>query len=153
MDQSNWQSWIDRAIREAQERGLFDNLEGVGRPINWEDEALVDEEWVMAFRVMREQGFAPAWIELHKEIGAELKKAREAVLRAWRWRQERLPAAGERERRYVDAEWGRARAAFVEAVTELNKKIADFNLQVPIARLQKFKLNVAQELADLGIDI
>jgi DnaJ family protein C protein 28 len=152
MDQSRRQSWIEKAIREAQERGLFDNLEGAGRPINWEDESLVDEEWAMAFRLMREHGFAPEWIELHKEIRDELEAAREAVLRSWRWRQERLKGARESERRYIDAQWGRARAAFAEAVAELNSKIADFNLKVPIARLQKLKLDVAQELADLGID-
>jgi hypothetical protein len=152
MDQSSRQSWFEKTIREAQGRGLFDDLEGAGRPINWEDESLVDEEWVMAFRIMREHGIAPVWIELHKEIGAELEKAREVILRAWRWRQERWPGARESERRYVEAEWRRARVVFAEAVAELNKKIADFNLQVPIPRLQKFKLDVAQELADMGVD-
>ncbi len=152
MDHSNWQTWIDKTIQEAQERGLFDNLEGKGRPIKWEDESLVDEEWATAFRLMREHGFAPEWIELHKEIEAELKKAREAVLRAWQWRAERLVGARESERRYIEREWRRARNAFVETVAELNVKIAEFNLIVPIVNLQKLKLSVADELAALGID-
>jgi len=67
VDQSNWQSWIDKIIQEAQERGLFDNLEGQGWPINWEEESLVDEEWAMAFRLMREHGFAPEWVELQRD--------------------------------------------------------------------------------------
>jgi hypothetical protein len=33
----------------------------------------------------------------------------------------------------------------------LNKKITDFNFIVPVARLQKLKLSVADELAALGI--
>lgn len=145
-------NWLERTIQEAQERGFFDNLDGEGRPINWEDESLVDEEWVMAFRLMREHGVAPVWIELHKEIGAEWKEAREALLRAWRWRGERLAGARESERRFIGGEWARARTVFAEAVAELNGKIADFNLQVPIPHLQKFKLDVAQELAELGIE-
>ena len=152
MDPTSFQNWLERTIQEAQERGLFDDLEGAGRPINWEDESLVDEEWLMAFRLMREHGFAPEWIELNKEIGAKLKKAREAVVRAWDWRQERLPGAREGQRRYIEGEWRRARAAFAETVAELNAKILDFNLVVPIPGLQKFKLDLDQELAALGID-
>jgi DnaJ family protein C protein 28 len=152
MERKSWQSWIDRAIEEAQEKGLFDNLAGAGRPINWDDESLVEEEWLMAFRIMREHGFAPEWIELHKEIGAELKKAREAVLRAWQWRQARSPGAHEQQRLYIDAEWRRARQEFAEVIVELNVKIADFNLMVPVAQLQKFKFDLAEELAALGID-
>jgi DnaJ family protein C protein 28 len=152
MERESWRSWIDRAIEEAQERGLFDNLAGAGRPINWDDASLVDEEWLMAFRIMREHGFAPEWIELHKEIGEDLRKAREAVLHTWQWRQERLPGAREQQRRYIDAEWQRARQAFAEVIIELNVKITDFNLIVPVTQLQKFKLDLAEELAALGID-
>lgn len=153
MDRSDRRNWIERAIREAQERGLFDDLDGAGRPINWQDESLVDEEWRMAFRIMREHGFAPEWIELHKEIGEELKQAREALLRAWRWRQEQLPDAREQQRHYIDAEWQRARNTFAETIAELNSKIDDFNLIVPITRLQKFKLDQDEELVNLGVDV
>jgi DnaJ family protein C protein 28 len=152
MDENRRQSWIDRAIQDAQDQGLFDNLQGRGRPIDWEDESLVDEEWLMAFRIMREQGFAPEWIELHKEIGATLIEVRESVLRKWRWRQERLLGARESERRYIDGEWRRAHIAFTEAIAEINAKIVDFNLMVPLPHLQKFKLDVNKELADLGIE-
>jgi hypothetical protein len=146
------ENWFERTIREAQERGLFDNLEGRGRPINWEDESLIDDEWLMAFRIMREHGFAPQWIELHREIGQELNAARQRALQSWHWYQERLSAARGEQRRYIGGEWGRARAAFVETVAELNKQISDFNLMVPIVSMQKFKIDPEQELAALGID-
>jgi hypothetical protein len=140
--------WIDKTIQDAMEAGHFDNLPGAGKPINWEDESLVDDVWLMAFRIMREQGLAPAWIELHKEIVAEIETSRQALLRSWLWRQEQL-AGGPREsqRRYVESEWQRACTAFAETVAELNAKISAFNLQAPVARLQKFKLDAAQELA------
>lgn len=152
MESNMRRSWLEKTIQEAVERGLFDNLEGAGRPINWEDESLVDKEWLMAFRIMREQGFAPEWVELHKELGEELDKAREAVLRAWRWRQERIEGARAEQRRYIDGEWRRARDAFAESISGLNAKIADFNLIVPIPSLQRFKLDLSEELSALGID-
>ncbi len=148
MGPRNRRIWIERAIQDAIEAGHFDDLPGAGKPINWEDESLVDDEWAMAFRVMREQGFAPAWVELHKEIVAEIETARQALLRSWLWRQEQLAdKPRESQRRYVEAEWQRARSAFEHTVAELNAKISAFNLQVPIARLQKFKLDAVQELA------
>ncbi len=142
------QTWLEQVIQDAMQAGQFDNLPGAGKPIDWEDESMVDEGWAMAYRIMREQGFAPAWVELHKEIVAEIQTARQAVLRSWLWRQERLSAQPhESQRRYVEAEWQRARSAFAETIAELNAKISAFNLQVPLARLQKFKLDAAQELA------
>lgn len=148
----DWESWIDKQIRQAMEAGQFDDLEGIGRPINWQDESLIDEAWLVAFRLMREHGFAPQWIELHKEIQAELEKAQQAVTRAWSWRQEQSVGASGSQLRSIDAQWARARATFVRTVAGLNKKIGDFNLQVPVVSLQKFKLDVENELAKLGID-
>ena len=48
-----YESWVDRQIREAQERGEFDNLPGAGRPIpglkdrpdpNWWVKGLIERE-------------------------------------------------------------------------------------------------------------
>ena len=151
-DDKTRQNWIDKAIQDARDRGVFDNLDGEGRPIDWADESLIDEEWLMAFRIMREHGFAPQWIELRKEIDLELGKARSTVKRAWRWRNERLAGASETQRRHIEAEWRRARTEFAEKVSELNAKTADFNLIVPLVQLQKFQIDFDTELERLGID-
>ena len=50
-----YESWVDRQIREAQERGEFDNLRGAGRPIpglkgrpdeNWWVKGLIEREGI-----------------------------------------------------------------------------------------------------------
>ena len=50
---AGYESWIDRQIREAQERGEFDNLRGAGKPIkglggredeNWWIKGLIERE-------------------------------------------------------------------------------------------------------------
>jgi hypothetical protein len=152
MDERPWERWVDKIIREAQEEGLFDDLPGSGRPINWEDESWVDEDWVVAFRLMRQHGYAPEWIELNREIRDTLQAARAAVRQAWHWRQAQVGHKNEGQRRFVEAEWQRARAAFVETVVELNNKIADFNLKVPVKRLQRTKIDVGRELGRLGVE-
>ena len=149
---NRWESWVEKAIQDARDRGLFDNLEGEGRPINWDDDSLVDADWAMAFRLMREHGFAPDWIELQKEIRAEVEKARSAVLNVWLWRRQRLSDAREAQRRTIDSEWRRARAEFASTIAELNVRIADFNLIGPFAQLQKIKIDAEKELTALGIE-
>lgn len=65
------ESWIDRQIREAQERGAFDNLKGAGKPlksINGRD----DPDWWVRGLMEREQishaELLPAGIRLRREI-------------------------------------------------------------------------------------
>ena len=41
---AGYESWIDRQIREAQERGEFDNLRGAGEPLKGLDGSQ-DENW------------------------------------------------------------------------------------------------------------
>ena len=51
-----YESWVDRQVREAQERGEFDDLPGAGRPIpgvakhdpNWWVKGLIEREKISA---------------------------------------------------------------------------------------------------------
>jgi hypothetical protein len=66
---SPFESWIDRQIREAQERGEFDNLSGAGKPIkglNGRD----DENWWVKNLMEREnlKPMLPASLALRKEV-------------------------------------------------------------------------------------
>ncbi|RMF32685.1 MAG: DUF1992 domain-containing protein [Chloroflexi bacterium] len=144
-----WRLLVEERIREAQEAGLFDNLPGAGRPIRWEDESMVEPDWRLAFRLLRQHGFAPDWIEMDKAIRRGIEQARQSLRRSWRWRQERLPNVPPEERVLVEAEWHRALAAFARTIEELNAQIETFNLKVPIARLQRPRLRLEEELARL----
>jgi hypothetical protein len=74
-----YESWIDKQIREAHERGEFDDLPGSGRPLPDDGEAY-DEEWWLKKLVVREQltGLAPATLKIKRE--AEELLARVASL-------------------------------------------------------------------------
>jgi DnaJ-like protein len=51
---AGFESWIDRQIREAQERGAFDNLPGAGKPIEGLGEDR-DPDWWTKRLIEREQ--------------------------------------------------------------------------------------------------
>jgi hypothetical protein len=65
---TGYESWLDRQIREAQERGDFDNLPGTGKPLPNRNE-LYDEDWWLKQWIEREQltGLAPTSLMILKE--------------------------------------------------------------------------------------
>lgn len=65
-----WDSWIDRAIRDAQRRGDFDDLPGAGKPLALSSNPLAPE-WDAAAGILKSAGVVPLWIELDKEIRVE----------------------------------------------------------------------------------
>lgn len=64
-----YESHIDRQIREATERGEFDNLPGLGKPLPDRGESY-DEEWWLKDLIRRENltGLAPGTLQLRKEV-------------------------------------------------------------------------------------
>ena len=68
-----WRFIADRKIREAMEEGAFDHLDGAGRPLDLREDPFEDPSLRMAHRLLRNNGFAPAWIEEAKEIEAEIQ--------------------------------------------------------------------------------
>src|SRR5258705_1353896 len=58
----------ERRIREAQERGEFDDLPGAGAPLLLDDDALVPEDLRAAYRVLKNAGFLPPELDVHREI-------------------------------------------------------------------------------------
>ena len=63
----SFETWVERRIREAQERGEFDNLPGAGKPIPGVDED--DEMWWVKRLLRRENlSYLPPTLALRKEV-------------------------------------------------------------------------------------
>jgi hypothetical protein len=58
----------EQRIREAVEKGEFDNLEGRGKPIVFEDETWIPADLRPAYRILRNAGCLPQELELRKEV-------------------------------------------------------------------------------------
>jgi DnaJ homologue, subfamily C, member 28, conserved domain len=72
-------TWVERQIREATERGEFDDLPGAGRPIPDLDEPH-DELWWVKGKLRREHfAYLPPTIALRKEAEAALEAADRAA--------------------------------------------------------------------------
>ena len=97
----------ERKIREAMDEGAFDNLDGAGEPISLDENPYEDPAQRMAHRILRNNGFAPAWIEESKDIDLEIRRLRAA------------------------------KTQDPERIAALNRRISAFNLTTPVPGTQK----------------
>ena len=73
-----FQTWVERQIREAMERGEFDNLPGAGKPIPDLDKPH-DELWWVKQKLRREHlSYLPPTLALRKEAEDALAAALQA---------------------------------------------------------------------------
>jgi DnaJ family protein C protein 28 len=138
---------IDAIIRAAMEEGAFDNLPGAGRPLELDENPYLDREWQLAYHLLKQNGFAPDFIERRQAIEQQLAAARELLARSWAWRQRALDA-GE-DAGLVESQWRAARATFETRVDELNKQIKHYNLSVPNPRFSRARLVSNREIEQL----
>jgi DnaJ family protein C protein 28 len=99
------ESMTEKKLREAIENGEFDDLPGKGEPIDLKENPFEDPDLRVVHRLLRNAGFAPAWIEERKDIDAELESAQRKLSRAWE-------LFGEGGKAPSEAEWERRRRSF-----------------------------------------
>jgi len=154
----DWESWIDQEIREAQESGKFDNLPGRGKPIDLTPNPFAQGQ-DLAFKILKDAGYAPEWIELDKAIRMKIERARAGLVRRWEWREARLHELAARSDSWSVAERRRVLEGWRDAVTEfelelavVNRDIAELNLKAPNASFHRSPLDAARELAALDME-
>lgn len=119
-------------IKTAMQDGAFDNLPGEGKPLQLDENPYEPEEWRVAFHLLRNNGFDPPWIENSRQIEADLEALRAAALRAYQ--------SGS------ISDWKRYTAHFADQIADLNRRIFQYNLQVPNDRFQRPLLDPENEL-------
>ena len=105
----NFDKLVESLIKEAQERGDFDNLPGKGKPIDLSAYFDTPEDVRMAYSVLKNAGMNSREVDLLKEI-AELKQV--------------LPALLDEKKK-------------VEIQKEIEKKLIEFSLMMERQRRQR----------------
>ena len=124
-----WEDLVERKIQEAQERGDFDNLRGHGRRLRLERNPYA-KDWELGFKILKDGGFAPPWIEASREMEDALALVEQAR-RGWTARRRGQRAAARRD--------------YLERVEAANVLVDRFNLHTPFAWLQRPRLSPAVE--------
>ncbi|HKE56847.1 MAG TPA: DUF1992 domain-containing protein [Pyrinomonadaceae bacterium] len=140
-----WESVVEKLIREAMERGEFDNLSGSGSPIDLTENPYEDPDLRTAHRLLRNAGFAPAWIEERKDIDAEFERARTTLQRASK-------LYGKDRAISTDPHWQRAAKEFHATAAELNQRIKLYNLKAPAAVFHRKTIDAAELIREIEIE-
>jgi len=139
------ESLVEKKIREAIEEGEFDNLPGKGQPVDLRENPFEDPDLRMVHRLLRNAGFAPAWIEERKHIEAEFKIALAQLSRAWN-------LFGGSQTAAEHPEWQRTLGEFRQAAAELNQRIKIYNLKTPAAAFQRMLIDAERVIREVRQD-
>jgi len=63
-----FQKIIEKRITEAQKRGEFDGLPGMGEPLKIEDDSHIPEDLRLAYKILKNADCLPPELQLKKEI-------------------------------------------------------------------------------------
>jgi len=146
---------VERAIRRAMADGLFDNLPGWGKPLNWrhQDEARTPRELRMAHKIMQDNDLAPSWMMMGTALDRQEEKILKELRRGWRAYQGVMGDAersGDLSRRSrVVGTWENLLATFNEAADQYNRNVLTYNLKIPPGVPRRAFLKIDRELERL----
>ena len=127
-------SYINEQIRDAQDRGAFDNLPGFGKPLNLSDDSFAGDK-AQGYHLLKSNGYVPFEIELDKEIRKEVQRmdAKLAKVRhqGQSLRTRHVPPFPSEKRAY-NAMVEKSVEEYDRALRELNRKILTLNLTAPV---------------------
>jgi DnaJ family protein C protein 28 len=127
---------IEDVIREAMERGEFDNLPGKGKPLSLTQDPLLDPMTAIVNRILRDNGVSHPLIEARKAMEAERDVTRSELTRAWRIYQ----------RSQSEENWQDAVRTFRARVKDINRQVRIFNLKLPSPVLHGLSMDADAEI-------
>lgn len=138
---------VEQRIQEAREEGKFDNLKGLGKPLQI-DENIWAGDKAMAYHLLKSNDVAPQELERGHEIDQEIERA-EASLRSLRHRRDTLLSRRQvfaSERRAYNILRETTERRYAEALRSINSKILSLNIIAPPA-LHRRRVDVERRLA------
>ncbi|HWP95799.1 MAG TPA: DUF1992 domain-containing protein [Syntrophomonadaceae bacterium] len=134
-------------IQKAQARGDFDNLKGKGKPLIFEENPYEPPEMRMALKILKDNDFAPFWIELGKEIDKNWEKLNKELESFKRYT--RMILSQKRSSGAVHRYEQKKAVFYMESrglLTEISHKILDYNLHCPTYRQGRPNIVVDDEM-------
>lgn len=148
--EDSYTSVIDELIRDAQERGEFDDLPGAGKPLQIDkNEYAGDNE--LAYKILKDNNFTLPWIANRNAILQDIERFRAKIERQWQLQGLSLQALARSGRRELaQYRWRQLTDGLQTELDVLNKRIFDMNLTLPVRHLTVQKLILADELKRAG---
>lgn len=145
---------VGTMLTKAMERGEFDHLEGAGKPLDLQENPFEPDELHMVHKILKDNGYAPYWIELGREIDTLKARLGEEVDHFKQYTrmvfsQKRSRAAVRRYEQKKNEFYAGSRERLIEIVG----KIMDYNLNCPVSTLGRTNFNANDEMKSIVDDI
>jgi len=145
---------VGALMKKAMEQGEFDNLEGTGKPLDLDEKPFEQTELHMVNKILKDNGYAPYWIELNKEINTLRANLDQEVEYFKKYTQIVL---SEKRSAWAISRYEQKKKRFYhqcrESLAEISKKILDYNLHCPVSTLGRSNLDIEVEMRRIVEDI
>jgi len=127
---------MDDILKDAMNKGEFDNLPGAGKPLKLDNDPHTPAELRMAYKLLKDNDLPPDWIAGGKEIDATRDQLRDDLRKAVRrYRGELHDAARsdqpEQGRLRVEGRFATTVDGLRDRAKALNRLVLNFNLKAP----------------------
>ena len=141
---------IEDLIQEGQQRGIFDNLKGKGKPLELKSD-LYGAENRLANDLMREHDVVPQWLARRNVASVAVEELRDKIGRHWaRHRQAYTLTQDDMRRKALSLSWDAHCREWEEEIMQINKQIDEYNLRRPGQSMELLKLRLGDELQRSG---
>lgn len=113
-------NYLDDLLRQAS--ADWQNLPGEGKPLNLDEDPNTPSEMRMAYKILKENDLAPAWILEGKALDAEREKLIQQVERV--------------------AQTGSLKLSLQESIMAYNRRVLTYNLKVPPGIPHKYTIDL-----------
>ncbi len=141
---------VENQILKAQQRGDFNNLDGHGKPLRFDENPYEPPELRMIFKILKDNDCAPYWIELGKEIDADFDRHQRELEKFRRYAV--MFYGSKHNRQAVERFEKRKESLYFEERVRLeaiNKKILDYNLMCPTYHLGRQNIAVEEIMLEV----
>lgn len=135
-------SLAEERIREARERGEFDNLPGRGKPLprdEFEQSPYLDRTEYFLNRIIQRQGAAPPWVMMQQQVDTEINRFRADLARSLR--------SSVRKQDALELQtWRQQHGRYFETLLQnVNSRLRSYNVMCP-ASVRKNLLSLDNEM-------
>ncbi|XP_073341371.1 dnaJ homolog subfamily C member 28 [Pagrus major] len=131
---------VEDLIQESMARGDFRNLSGAGKPLNkFEHNPYADPMTHNLNRILIDNGYQPPWVVTHRDIRETTAHIRKRLLEG---RARLSDPMSPKE----SSQWEQLCASVEEELVKLNKMVDNYNLVVPMLKMQMVHFSLSREI-------
>ncbi len=146
---NEWQDLISEQLDEAAANGAFENLPGKGQPLRLNEHPNEPADMRMANKLLKDNNLTPTWIGDRKELLAEIETLRGEMRQQWDLIYAGAEASGSDSEAFMRS-WHRSLRQWEARIAELNRRIVNLNIALPIWRMELRRLRLDEELRRIG---